>query len=148
FGKLDKKEERGKLRDRSLKHFDEQLTERIVFDINENKFVEEDKKLYFFKDETTYYFFLSHLFNKIYAIGSDTNYVFLGETQLKSKIIRYLSVDAHYFFNLLYLTLKREYRETFFKFIFLDNNKLNFENANLFLQNFNSKFNIFFPHSD
>lgn len=148
FGSMDSYEkESGMLRDRSRIHFEKQLTNKINFDISRNKEVTEDG-LYFFETSDIYYCFLANLFSRKYAFGAETNYVFLGERELKNKTIRYLSVDAHYLFCLLYLSIKRKYRESFFKFIFEDDFKINFKNANIFIDRLNSSTNIFYGNTD
>lgn len=150
FGALDKIEiSSGQLRDRSLFHFEEQLVNKVNFNINKNKNATDSGMLYFFDNEDFYHYFFAYLFDKKYATGLGVNFIFLGQRELRdNKNLRFLSLDAHYFFNLLYAVLRRENRESFFKFIFKDDFALNIDNANLFLTNLNKNINLFFQNNN
>jgi hypothetical protein len=143
FGKLDVYEENNKkdfkFRDRSLRTYDEQLSGSQYFQH------EDFKTKNFFKNKDVYMYFLAKLLDPENAILSFMQHVFIGTiTPANKEPVRYVTVDIHYFLNFVYMAIKRDDRESFFKFIY-DGKTLKQENVNLFLKNIHDEYDIFFP---
>ncbi|MCX6075643.1 MAG: hypothetical protein NTW78_02005 [Campylobacterales bacterium] len=142
FGKLDAYEEDNKkdfkFRDRSLRTYDEQLSHSQYFQH------EDFKTKNFFKNKDVYMYFLAKLLDPENAILSFMPHVFIGTiTPANKEPFRYVSIDIHYFLNFVYMAIKRDDRESFFKFIY-DGKTLRQENVNLFLKNINDEYDILF----
>ncbi|MBW6487465.1 hypothetical protein [Sulfurimonas sp.] len=144
FGELDLHEEANKekriFKDRALKFYDENI---FAF----KNFTPKDfQTKSFFEDEKFYLYFIAMLFKKEFAVSDDgIPFVFIGSSELKSgKVIRFVSVDVYYFLILIYSSIKREDRESFFNFIF-DGKKIKDGNVNLFFENINKTTNFFHP---
>ena len=143
FGKLDVYEEEHKdefkFKDRCLRIYDEQITDYQSFKVEDFKYKN------FFEDEKLYLYFLSKLFNKELAIINGLPHIFIGEINLTNKApMRYLTIDANWFLCFVYSIIKREDRESFFKFIYTGKN-INTNNVNIFLRNINREYDLFFP---
>lgn len=144
FGQLDMHEKANLdkfiFKDRALKFYNEDIFAYKLF-------APEDfhSKNFFNGDEKFYHHFVSTLFNKEFAIYNSKPFIFIGDTLLKNdKTIRFVTIDAYYFLALVYSSIVREHRESFFHFIF-DGKKIKEENLNLFLENINNELDFFHP---
>lgn len=101
----------------------------------------------FFQNEGMFKIFLSSLFNIKNAISENFEipYVFIGDLNLKNKEpIRFISIDVHYIIVSIYLSMSREDRESFYRFVFLSSGKkINTLNLTSILENINIEFNLF-----
>ena len=146
FGELDfyerKNKEEFKFKDRCVKFFDEKITDYQSYNIDEFKTKN------FFHSEELYLYFFTQLFNKETAMYNNFPHVFIGNLALSHKEpIRYVTVDIFYFLAFIYMIIKRENRESFFKFIFSGKN-LNTNNVNMFLKNIDDAHEIFYPDKE
>ncbi|MFA6195240.1 MAG: hypothetical protein WC656_01195 [Sulfurimonas sp.] len=143
FGELDfyEKENQAafKFKDRSLRFFDKQVADYIAFKH------QDFKTKNFFSDEEFYLYFLSKLFDIEHSIFNNMPHIFIGDLALKNKdtSVRYVTIDIHYLLSFIYMTIKREDRESFFKFIY-SGKDINVQNINIFLKNINDATDIFF----
>ena len=141
YGELDHIETKYKtemrFKDRARDIFDEQILGTQKFETSEfsNKC--------FFKDENTLIYFLIKMFDVDNAIVQYVPYIFIGDISLKNKEpFRYISIDINYLIQSMYVSMRREDRESFFKYIY-SNNKMNENNIEKIIENINKEYSIF-----
>jgi len=125
-------------KDRSLRFYEMSINNFHSIDTSKLK------EINYFEDEKLYLFFIAQLFNIKNVFFKKYPHLFYGKIKMPRRDVHvdYLTLDIYYFLNFIYMTTKRENRESLFQYFF-NGKVLNTNNVNIFLNNINRDKNIF-----